>query len=91
MHPKKAESLASCERAASMCDATIRNALHIIGHPAQYTVWGALGTAAVLPLMGLNLVLVDLSWVLVARTPDETWQRGFPTPPDSGADLDPTT
>ena len=91
MHPKKAEVLVACERAASMCDATIRDALHIIGHPAQYTVGSALGTAAALPLVGLNALLVDVNWLLAARTPDETWQRGFPTPPDSGADPGPTT
>ena len=91
MHPKKAEILGTFEHAAATWDAMIRNALHAIGDPAQSTVGGALGAAAMLPLMGVNLLLVDLNWVLVARTPDDTWQRAYPTPPDGGPDHDRTT
>ena len=91
MHPRKAEILATCERGADTWDGVIREALHVITHPAQYRWWGTLGTAAMLPLMGVNLLLVDLSWVLTARTPDETWERAYPTPPDSDSDHDRTT
>jgi hypothetical protein len=88
MHAKKAESLATCERAANAVDATMREALHIITHPAQQPLWGTLGTAAILPVMGLNLLLLDLNWVVTARTDDETWERAYPAPPEDGSDHD---
>jgi hypothetical protein len=91
VHPKKAEILATVEHAATTWDAMMHEALHVISHPTQYTLRGALGAASLLPLMGVNLLLVDLNWVLVARTPDETWQRAYPPPPDNGPDHDRTT
>jgi len=78
MHWKKAELLAGLEEACRLNDESLRHALGVVRHPERGWA-GSLGTAALgLPLIGVAAALTDLSYVLVARTPDDRWARAFP-------------
>jgi hypothetical protein len=91
MHPKKAELLAGTEQVSQVYDGMLRQALHVVRHPRQYGWSGSLATAALgLPLMGIGAVLSDLSYVLLARSADATWERAFPGSGEGG-DRDHTT
>ena len=82
MHPRKAQLLGQLRALAEMKDESLREGLAVVRAPDQYGWTGSLLTATVmLPLTALGAVLNDLSFILVSRTPDTTWEKAFPQEP----------
>lgn len=79
MHPGKAKVLAQMLEVARMTDDTLKDGLEVARAPHRYG-WSQslLAAAVMLPMTGLNAVLIDLNIILASRMPDAKWEQAFP-------------
>ena len=79
MHPRKAKVLAEMVEVARMTDDTLKDGLAIARAPRRYG-WSEslLAATVMLPMVGLNAVLIDLNIILASRMPDAKWEQAFP-------------
>ena len=83
MHPQKAKLLAQLRESARSRDEILAEGIAAVRAPHRYGWSDSLLIATVmLPLTGLGAVFNDLSIILVSRTPDATWEKAFPPPPE---------
>jgi hypothetical protein len=81
MHPRKAEVLSAMEITLGKIDRAIQRNVRIVTAPRHHS-WGELGIAlGTLPMFAVVAALADLSYVRVARSADEAWDRIPPSEP----------